>query len=125
MFALRPTLIIDAASCALMGLGLLILPTSAAALTGLPTPLLVVAGLILLPSAAFIFWTARQITVPGPALQLIVWLNAVWVIGSVILCFLPTVKAAGIALILAQAAAVAVLTLIEAQHLRLTAAAAR
>jgi hypothetical protein len=76
---------------------------------GLPSALLVAAGLPLLPFAAFVGWLATRVSTVRGAVGLVVAANALWVVASVALlvsdAFEPTLL--GVAFVLAQAAAVA------------------
>lgn len=120
--SLRSLLLLDAATCATMGVALDFGAGPIAALTGLPAGLLFYAGLSLLPIAAFMALVALR-----PALQpagglLTVAGNAGWVLASLLLLATGWVapNGLGIAFVLAQAAAVAVLALLELTALRRT-----
>lgn len=124
LLSLRPLLAIDAATCAVMGLVLNIAAAPLAALTGLPAALLGAAGLSLLPIALFMALVAWR---PHPAaVRLVVLGNAAWVAASLLLV-VPTGWVApttlGIAFVLAQALAVAVLALLEQAAARAAATA--
>lgn len=118
LLSLRPLLLVDAATCAIMGLVLELGAAPLERLTGLPAPLLLYTGLGLLPIAAFMALVAWR---PHPAA---VWLviagNAAWVLGSLTL-LLPgwlSLTASGTAFVAAQALAVAVLAWLERGALR-------
>lgn len=121
---LKPVLMLDAASC--LGLGLLLSAFSGpiAGLTALPAPLLLWAGLLLLPVAALIGWAATRPVPPAPLLALIVAGNAGWIAASLLVLALVPANGLGVALVLGQALAVAVLTLAEAAYLSRRRAAA-
>ena len=118
--SLRALLLVDAATCAAMGLALALGARPLAALTGLPDALLLYAGLALLPVAAFLALVALR-----PALQpaggwLAVAGNAAWVAASLALLASGWVapNGLGVAFVLVQALAVAGLTLLELAALR-------
>jgi hypothetical protein len=112
---LRNALALDAAACA--GLGL-ILATAAgplAAPLGLPVDFLRGVGLVLLPCAALIGWFASRKVLPRLAVYAVIGVNLLWIVDSVAILlmgrFAPT--GLGITFVLAQAAAVAVVTELE------------
>jgi hypothetical protein len=111
--ALRNILLLDAATCigagALMAFG----SNFVAGLTGIPAPLLYWAGLILFPVAALMIHTGLQRMPPRPLVWLIVLGNIGWVIASLAVFAFIAPNALGYTFILAQAAAVAVLALLE------------
>jgi hypothetical protein len=97
-----------------LGMGLL-LAAAAAPLSGLlslPEPLLRVAGLMLLPYAAFVAWVGSRAHPARNAVRAIVALNAVWVADSLaLLAAGPALadlapSALGLTFVLAQAAVV-------------------
>lgn len=117
LLTLRPLLIIDAATCAAMGLALSIGAAALSALTGLPAALLFYAGLSLLPIAVFMALVARR---PHPGtVRLAVLGNAAWVAASLLLLASGPLfswvapNALGIALVSVQAIGVAALSLLE------------
>ena len=120
---LRTVLIIDAATCvatgALMSLG----ATALAGLTRLPETLLFGAGLSLFPIAAFIALVASR---PSAAdVWVVVLGNVGWVIGSLLLLAAgPAPNALGIAFVIVQAIAVAMLAELEVIGLKRLPAAA-
>ncbi len=111
--ALQNVLLLDAATCvgagALMAFG----SSFVAGLTHIPAPLLTWAGLVLFPCAALMLYAGLQ-AVPSRA---IVWLivlgNIGWVIASVGVFAFIAPNALGTIFILAQAAVVTVLALLE------------
>ena len=111
--ALQNILLLDAATCvgagALMAFG----SNFVAGLTAIPAPLLYWAGLLLFPCAALMIYAGLQ-AVPSRA---IVWLivvgNVGWVIASLGVFAFIAPNALGYLFILAQAAVVAVLALLE------------
>lgn len=118
--SLRSLLLIDAATCAAMGLGLSLAAAPGATLTGLPPALLTGAGLVLLPIAAFLALVALRPPLQAAGGRLAVAGNAGWVLASIALLASGWVQPNGLgtAFVLAQAGAVAVLTLLELAALR-------
>ena len=110
---LQNVLLLDAATCvgagALMAFG----SNFVAGLTAIPAPLLYWAGLVLFPIAALMIYAGVQAAPPRPLVWLIVLGNIGWVAASVALLGIIAPNALGILFILAQAAAVAVLALLE------------
>lgn len=121
MLPLRTILAIDAATCLAMGALLLAAATPIAALTGLPSGLLLHAGAVLLPIAAFIGILAALTMPPRAAIALVVVGNAAWVLASLLLPLSGLVRpnAIGIAFLAGQALVVAVLAKLEADAIRL------
>ena len=111
--ALQNVLLLDAATCvgagALMAFG----SNFVAGLTAIPAPLLFWAGLILFPIAALMVYAGLQATPPRPLVWLIVLGNIGWVAASLALFAIISPNALGTVFIAAQAAAVAVLALLE------------
>jgi len=118
--SLRSLLFIDAATCATMGLALDLAAAPIAALTGLPQPLLLYAGLSLLPIAAFLALVALRPAQQPAGGWLVIAGNAGWVIASLVLIAAGWVQpnGLGVAFVLVQALAVAGLTLLELAALR-------
>lgn len=118
--SLHALLLIDAVTCAAMGLALGLGAAPVAALTALPQPLLTGAGLALLPIAAFLVLVALRPALHAAGGRLAVAGNAGWVAASVALIASGWVQpnGLGVAFVLAQAAAVALLTLLELAALR-------
>lgn len=111
--ALRNLLLLDAATCIGAG-GLMAFGShSVAGLTGIPAPLLYWAGLILFPVAALMIHTGLQRMPPRPLVWLILLGNIGWVIASLGVFAFIAPNALGTLFILAQAAAVAILALLE------------
>ncbi|MGX9965626.1 hypothetical protein ACVFYP_20035 [Roseomonas sp. F4] len=114
---LKLALLGDAAACAASGL---LLAAGAGALAeplGLPEALLRGAGLFLLPWAGFVAMVGRQAQPARGVVRVIIGMNALWVLGSLLLAggvfgLAPT--GLGIAFILAQAAAAAGFTALQA-----------
>lgn len=112
---LRNALTLDAAACAATGL---LLSLGAGALSGpfgFPAEFLRGAGLMLLPCAALLAVFASRVRLPRLAVYAVIGVNILWIADSVLILvagwFAPTTL--GIAFVLAQAAAVAVVTELE------------
>lgn len=119
---LRPILFLDAATCAAMGLLLALGADLVAAVTALPVALLREAGILLLPFAAFVLWTARH--GGGWPVRTVVAINFAWVAASLALIASPwTGNALGVAFVAAQAACVALLAALQWRGLARAAAA--
>ncbi len=112
---LRSALALDAAACAGMGLILAAAAGPLAAPLGLPMEFLRGAGLVLLPCAALIGWFASRKALPRLAVHAVIGVNLLWIADSIAIIlagwFAPT--GLGIAFVLAQAAAVAIVTELE------------
>ncbi|AHD00050.1 hypothetical protein [Leisingera methylohalidivorans] len=120
-FPLQSILKLDAAACAAMG-GLLVLGSGPVAqLTQISAAFLFWAGLLLIPAAGFMAACARADRVPAWAAIAVVAGNALWVLASLAMPLAGLIAPNGLgwALLLVQAAAVALLTGLEcraAQH---------
>lgn len=112
---LRNALALDAAACAATGLLLALGAGPLSGLLGFPAEFLMGAGIVLLPCAALLAFFASRETLPRLAVYAVIGVNIVWVADSVLILvagwFAPT--GLGIAFVLAQAAAVAVVTELE------------
>ncbi len=117
---LRGVLAFDAATCIATGALLAGASGFVAGLTGLPALLLFYAGLSLLPFAALLIWLASRPVLPRAAVLAVAGYNALWALDSVVLLASGIVRptALGIAFVLAQAAVVAVLALLQARGSR-------
>jgi len=108
---------IDAVTC--LGMGVLLVAASGpiAALTGISAPLLFWAGLLLLPTAAFMALFARVRQVPAWAAFVVIGGNLLWALASIALPLAGLVvpNALGWSFLIAQAAVVVVLTVLEWQ----------
>lgn len=112
---LRNALALDAAACAGMGLLLAAAAGPLSGLLGFPPAFLRGAGLVLLPCAALLTWFASGTVLPRLAVLAVIGVNILWVADSIAILvmgwFQPT--GLGIGFVLAQAAAVAVVTELE------------
>lgn len=108
---------LDALTCLAAGALMSLAAGPIAGLTELPADLLRWAGIALFPVAALFATMSRMRVIP----QLLLWLavigNAAWVAGSIAVLAVFPANALGIAFVLAQAAVVAILTLLEARAL--------
>jgi len=112
---LRKALALDAAACAGMGLLLATAAGPLAAPLGLPESFLRGAGIVLPPCAALLAVLASRKVLPRVAIYAVIGINLVWIVDSIAILlmgwFAPT--GLGIAFVLAQAAAVAIVTELE------------
>ena len=112
---LRNALALDAAACAATGLLLSVGAGALSGLLGFPAEFLRGAGIVLLPCAALLAVFASRVRLPRLAVYAVIGVNILWIADSVLILvagwFAPT--ALGITFVLAQAAAVAVVTELE------------
>ncbi len=122
---LKNALALDAAACAGTGLLLALAAGPLAAPLGFPAGFLRGAGLMLLPCAALLAFLASRTALPRLAIHAVIGVNILWIADSVLILvagwFAPTTL--GIAFVLAQAAAVAVVTELEVIGLKRSGAA--
>ncbi|WP_262030823.1 hypothetical protein [Microvirga sp. Mcv34] len=102
---LRQALVADATTSATFGLMLLIGAGTLSGIFGLPDMLLRIAGLVLLPYAAFIGWLGLREQIHKPVAWAVVLGNALWVLDSALLLMSGWVSptSAGYAFVIAQA----------------------
>jgi hypothetical protein len=121
---LRRILALDSLSCLIMGLAMGLGAAPLAPLLGLPEPLVRIAGLLLLPLAAFIGWLAAR---PNPP-RLLVWVvilgNLGWAAESFAVIGQHQPTGLGATFVATQALAVLGLAGLEYLGLRKAAAAA-
>ncbi len=110
-FNLKQLLVVDALTCLVTGLLLVAASAPLAGLLGLPQNLLFYAGVVLFPCAGLMVMAARKLSTP------LVWLviagNVAWAAASVVVAFAFEPTALGLAFVLAQAAVVAALGILE------------
>jgi len=116
--SLRAVLAIDAGTCLAMGLLLVAAAAPLAGLLGLPEPLLFWAGMLLFPCAALMAGTAAMRPPPAALAWLVIAGNAAWVLASVGVLLVTAPNFLGTAFVLAQAAVVLVLLVVERRGLR-------
>lgn len=123
---LRRVLALDSASCALLGLLLCLDAAALSPLFGLGERLLLGAGLLLLPLAAFIAWLASRPAPPSPLVWLVIVGNVAWTAESFLLIVTESgrITALGAAFVAGQALAVLVVATLEYAGLRRMRAAA-
>jgi hypothetical protein len=115
----RTLLVADGALCLAMGTGLMALRGVLAGPTGLDPAFLAWAGALLLPVGVFILATAAGRVPARLGLATTVAGNLAWAAASVILPAVGVIEPTplGLALVLAQAGAVAVVAVLEARGL--------
>jgi hypothetical protein len=121
---LRTVLLLDAASGIVGGLLFVLAAGPLAELLAMPAQFVRGAGAVLLPFAAFVLWVATRQPIPAKAVWIVVGLNAVWVIESVVLLIGNWIvpNTLGTAVVLVQAAVIAVIVELEIVGLRSRAA---
>ncbi len=110
---LQNVLLLDAATCVVAGALMAFGSNFVASLTSIPAPLLYWAGLILFPVAALMIYAGLQASPSRPIVWLIVLGNIGWVAASLGVFAFIAPNTLGTIFILAQAATVAVLALLE------------
>lgn len=110
---LRTLLATDGATCLLMGSVLWIGHKTLSPPLGLPAGFLLASGLILFPCAALMLVAAWPRSTPPLLAWLVVLGNALWVVASVAVVLILESTAAGAAIVMAQAAAVALMAWLE------------
>jgi len=121
---LRRVLALDSLSCLGMGLLMGLGAVTLAPLFGLGEPLVRIAGLALLPLAAFIGWLASRPTPPRALVWLVILGNLGWTAESFATIAQHQPTALGTAFVAAQALAVLGLAALEYVGLRKAAVAA-
>ncbi len=117
---LRRILWTDALVSAVSGIAVAVLAGWLVPILGLPQALLRNAGLILLPFAALVIFAATRVPVSRGLVRAVIAINLIWVIDSIALLLSGWVSPTGLgyALVLIQAAGVAVLAELEYLGLR-------
>jgi len=111
---LKRVLLLDAASCLGMGAALGLSANSLAPLFGLETTIVRGAGLTLLPVGLFILGLGIRRSAPAILVYAVIIGNFAWSIESLVLIgATPQITALGTAFVTAQAAAVAILAMLE------------
>jgi hypothetical protein len=112
---LKNVLLLDSATGVASGVLATLGATALAAATGLPRGLLVSSGLSLFPIAAFMAYVATRATIPAAGVWLVIIGNLAWVAASLWLALAGGLgqNGWGSALLLVQAAAVALLAGLE------------
>jgi hypothetical protein len=108
---LKPWLVVDAATCLLTGLVLVVAQAPLATLFGLPVSLLFYAGVLLFPCGALMLVAAR--TLARPLVWMVIVGNFAWVAASLVVAFALEPTALGLVFTLGQAAVVAMLGWME------------
>ena len=123
---LRQALVADATTSAAFGLMMLIGVGPLSGIFGLPDMLLRIAGLVLLPYAAFIGWLGLREQIQKPIAWAVVLGNALWVVDSLLLLVSGWVSptSAGYAFVIAQALVVLMYAEFQIVGLRRSGAAA-
>ncbi|WCL53252.1 hypothetical protein [Gimibacter soli] len=116
--SLKSILLLDAATCLLMGLLLVAASGFVSGLTALPPALLFYAGALLLPIGLYMAATATWWLGNAAAVWLVIIGNAGWVVASIILLEMIAPNGLGTAFVVAQALVVAALGWIEFWSLR-------
>jgi hypothetical protein len=115
-------LILDAGTCAAMGLLLILFCGPVSGLTAVPAPLLLWAGAALIPIAIYMALVARSGTGSPLAVVLVIAGNLGWVAASLALFGMISPNGLGVALIAGQALVVALLAWLELRAWRSVAA---
>ncbi len=114
-FPLRTILLADAAISGLSGLVMIVLASPLADLLELPTALLRVSGLILIPYVGALIYVATRKEIPVRGVWAVIATNLLWTVGSVVTLFSGEIdaNAGGILVIVVQAVAVALIAELE------------
>jgi len=115
---LRRVLALDSLSCLALGLLMGLGAAALAPLFGLPEPLARIAGLVLLPLAAFIGWLATRPAPPRALVWVVILGNLGWTAESFATLAQADATALGTAFVTAQALAVLGLAMLEYIGLR-------
>lgn len=121
---LRRALVADAAISGATGLLMILGAEALQGLLGLPAALSRSAGLVLLPFVALLVWLATRERAPRAGVWTVIEINALWVIGSLLLVLSGWVALTGLgsAFVLVQAVAVAGFAAVQYAGLRRAAA---
>jgi len=121
---LRRVLVLDAVSCAGMGLLLMTFSAWLSGVLELPAALLEQASVVLLPFALFLAFLSTRTRLPRAAVWTVIVANAIWAIDSIVLLFTGWVQPSllGYLFVAGQGAFVAVMAELEYIGLRKSAA---
>jgi hypothetical protein len=100
---LRYALLADAIASGATGLLLIAGAGLLEGLLGLPAALMREAGLVLVPYVAFVAWVGTREAISRPAVQAVIAMNLLWVVGSVVLFAFVAPNLLGYAFVIAQA----------------------
>lgn len=117
---LRRVLVLDAVSCAGMGLLLMTFSGWLSGVLHLPVALLQQASIVLLPFAVLLAFLSTRARLPRAAVSAVIVANAIWALDSIVLLFTGWVQPSllGYLFVAGQAAFVAVLAELEYIGLR-------
>jgi uncharacterized membrane protein len=115
---LRRVLLADALASLGSAALLIAAPGPLAWLTGLPKPLLLETGLVLVPFVLLLLAVAAPRATSRAGVRAIVAINGLWVIGSAAVLAANAPTALGYVLVIVQAVAVAVLAALQAAGLK-------
>jgi hypothetical protein len=117
---LRFALLGDAAASGATGLLMAAAAGPLSGVLGLPKPLLLGVGLVLLPYAAFVGWLGLKPQVPTALVWAVIVANAVWALDSLLLLLSGWVQPTGLgmAFVIAQAVVVALFAELQFVGLR-------
>ena len=110
---LNKILSFDALTCALMGVGLVLLAPALSAMMALPQSLLFYAGCLLFPIAIFMAALANQDRPWAAGLWIVILGNAAWAVASLAVLVLADPNLLGTGFLIIQALVVALLALAE------------
>lgn len=117
--SLKAALLFDAALSGASAVALLAAAGPLAQLTGLPSSLLFVVGIVFAGCAALMAFTATRAPIPLPLAWLIALGNLAWVVASLVFAALwPVANVYAAVLVVGQALAVVVLAWLELRALR-------
>jgi hypothetical protein len=110
---LAKILALDALTCALMGIALIVVASPLSILLALSQDLLFYAGCLLLPIAIYIGGLSRQINPSSTGVWLVIIGNIAWIFASVAVVAIVRPNALGVGFLLLQALVVAMFALAE------------
>jgi hypothetical protein len=118
--ALRWLLAVDTITCTAAGLLMILAANPLADATDLPVNLLRITGLVLVPYVFFLIVLVTRETIPWNGAAAVVGINAAWVAASIgiLISGLATPNGFGVLFVLAQAAGVLLLAVLQYVRLR-------